>query len=186
MGLIKAWAKKPDWLVASNASFKALRAQYNTSPCAVRLSAVILSDIDALDGILNPSTASSLTADKDEFKRWKRSEPAAERGTEHADNPIKYWVGIRDCYPSLSKLALDVLSIPASSCECERLFSELGDLLEPRRRCLGAQLLAAIQCVRRWQRAGLRADNVVEVEAADDDNLELLCGLATWDDETQH
>jgi hypothetical protein len=84
---------------------------------------------------------------------------------------------MRDCYPSLSKLALDVLSILASSCECERLFSELGDLLEPRRRRLGPQLLAAIQCVRRWQRAGLGGDDeVVEEEAADDDNIELLCG----------
>jgi hypothetical protein len=87
----KAWARKPDWLEASNASFQALWAQYNTSPRAVRPSAVIPSDIDdAIDSILNPSTASSLTADEDEFKRWKRSEPAAERGTEHADNPIKY------------------------------------------------------------------------------------------------
>jgi hypothetical protein len=34
-------------------------------------------------------------------------------------------------YPNLSKLALDVLLILASSCECERVFSELGDLLEP-------------------------------------------------------
>ena len=28
-------------------------------------------------------------------------------------------------------MALDVLSIPALNCECERMFSELGDLLEP-------------------------------------------------------
>jgi hypothetical protein len=142
------------------------------------------SRVDALTSpprtILNPSTASSLTADKNEFKRWKRSEPVAERGTEHADSPIKYWVSMCDCYPSLSKFALVVLSIPASSCECERLFSELGDLLEPRLRRLGPQLLAAIQCVRRWQRSGLGGDNEVEEEeAADDDNMELLCGLAT-------
>jgi hypothetical protein len=47
-----------------------LWAQYNASPHAARLSAVILNDIDdAIDSILNPSTASSLTADRDEFKR---------------------------------------------------------------------------------------------------------------------
>ena len=87
---------------------------------------------------------------------------------------------MRNCYPSLSKLALDVLSIPASSCECERLFSELGDLLEPRQQRLEPQLLAAIQCVRRWQRAGLRGDDeVMEEEEADDDHIELWCGLAT-------
>jgi hypothetical protein len=94
---------------------------------------------------------------------------------------------MRDCYPSLSKLALDVLSIPPSSYECERQFGELGDLLEPQQRRLGPQILAAIKCVRRCQRAGFGSDNeVVEEEAADDDNMELLCGLATWDDETQH
>ena len=66
----KAWAKKLDWLEASNASFQALWAQYNTLPRAVRPLAVILSDIDdAINSILNPSTASSLTANKDEFKR---------------------------------------------------------------------------------------------------------------------
>ena len=96
---------------------------------------------------------------------------------------------MRDCCPSLSKHVLNVLSILASSCECERLFSELGDLLEPRRRRLEPQLLAAIQFVRQWQRAGFRGDDEVvveEEEAADDDNMELLCGLATWDDEIQH
>jgi hypothetical protein len=87
---------------------------------------------------------------------------------------------MRDYYPSLSKLALNVLSILALSCECERLFSELGDLSEPRRRRLGPQLLAAIQCVRQWQRAGLGGDDeVVEEEALDDDSMKLLCGLAT-------
>lgn len=146
---------------------------------------MISSDIDdAINSILNPSTASSLTTDEDEFIRWKRSEPVAKRGTEHAENPIKYWVGMCDYYPSLSKLALDVLSIPASSCECKRIFSELGDLLEPRRRHLGPQLLAAIQCVRRWQRAGLGDDDEVIKEEIGNDNVELLCGLVTWDDET--
>jgi hypothetical protein len=85
----------------------------------------------------------SLISEGDEFGSSMRTS-----STEHADNPIKYWVSMRDCYPSLSKLALDVLSIPASSYECERQFSELGDLLEPQQRRLGPQLLAAIQCVR--------------------------------------
>jgi hypothetical protein len=45
-------------------------------------------------------------------------------------------------------------NIPASSCECERMFSELDDILEPRRRNITPQLLAAIQCVRRCRSAG--------------------------------
>ncbi|KAI1665823.1 Dimer-Tnp-hAT dimerization containing protein [Pyrenophora tritici-repentis] len=104
---------------------------------------------DAIDGLINPSASINNTTDDDEFERWKRSEPRAEKGSNYANNPIKYWVELRDRYPNLSKLALDVLSIPASSCECERLFSELGDLLEPRRRAIKPQLLAATQCERK-------------------------------------
>jgi hypothetical protein len=37
-----------------------------------------------------------------------------------------------------------VLSIPANSCECERMFSELGDLLALQQRKIGLQLLAAL------------------------------------------
>ena len=70
---------------------------------------------------------------------------------------------MRDRYPNLSKLALDILSIPASSCECERVFSELGDLLEPRRRGIAPELLAATHCTRRWRRAGI-GGLVVEVD----------------------
>ncbi|KAI2476505.1 Dimer-Tnp-hAT domain containing protein [Pyrenophora tritici-repentis] len=70
---------------------------------------------EAIDALINPSSSDEASAAEDEYTRWKRSEPAAERGTEYANNPIKYWVAVRDRYPSLSKLALDVLSIPASS-----------------------------------------------------------------------
>jgi hypothetical protein len=51
-------------------------------------------------------------------------------------------------YPQLSRFAIDILTIPASSCECERLFSELGDLLEPKRRAISGELLAALQLIR--------------------------------------
>jgi hypothetical protein len=90
--------------------------------------------------------------DLDEYERWNACEPRVERGSDAVKNPIKYWLGLRDRYPRLSQLAIDVMSIPASSCDCERMFSELGDLLEPRRRAISPELLAAIQCVRRWQK----------------------------------
>jgi hypothetical protein len=55
---------------------------------------------------------------------------------------------MRPKYPQLSKFAIDILTIPASSCECERLFSELSDLLEPKRRAIGSEVLAAFQLIR--------------------------------------
>jgi hypothetical protein len=106
-----------------------------------------------------------------------------EKDTEDANNLIKYWLSLRDRYPRLSKLALDVLSILALSCECERMFSELGDLLEPRRRAIRPQLLAAIQCVRRWRKAGLGNDNTSRTDSITDSDIETLYGIDTWDDD---
>jgi hypothetical protein len=37
--------------------------------------------------------------DLDEYERWKRCELRAEKGSEAANNPIKYWVELRDYYP---------------------------------------------------------------------------------------
>jgi hypothetical protein len=87
---------------------------------------------------------------------------------------------LQDRYPNLSKLALDVLSIPASSCECERLFSELGDLLEPRRRGISPELLAAIQCNRRWIRAGFGGGKELD-GGPTDEQLGAKYGMDTWD-----
>jgi hypothetical protein len=69
-------------------------------------------------------------------------------------NLIKYWIALRPKYPNLTRLAIDILTIPASSCKCERMFSELGDLLTPQRRKISPQLLAALQCIRTWKSTG--------------------------------
>ena len=39
-------------------------------------------------------------------------------------------------------------------CSYERMFSEVGDLLEPKRRKFSPQLLSAMYCVRSWLREG--------------------------------
>lgn len=143
-----AWADKPNWLNASNSAFHTLWAQYNTSLRAVQRPKVLFNDMDdAIDGLINPTTASDNEGESDEYKRWRRNEPRAETNSEWHRRPINYWLALRDRYLSLSMLAIDVLSIPASSCKCERMISELGDLLEPCRRRIKPQLFAAIQCV---------------------------------------
>jgi hypothetical protein len=47
-------------------------------------------------------------------------------------------------YPNLAQLALNIMTILASSCDCERMFSELGDLLKLKRRAISSELLAVI------------------------------------------
>jgi hypothetical protein len=144
-----AWSDKPDWLESSNRKFQRLWAEYKSlrKPCSH--SKVRQNDIDdAINSFIEP--AGLTENEEDEYEAWKRSEPIASEGVD----PIKYWIGLRDRYPNLSKFAINMLSIPGPSCECKCLFSELGDLLKSRRRSNSPQLLAAIQCDRRWIRAG--------------------------------
>ena len=64
----------------------------------------------------------------DEYEAWKRQPPLQEEDA-LAKQSIKYWLLEKARHPVLSQLALNIYSIPASSADCERVFSELGDLL---------------------------------------------------------
>ena len=97
-------------------------------------------------------------------------------------NVVRYWIDLAPKYPNLSRLAIDILTIPASSCECERLFSELGDLLEPKRRKIGVKLLAALQLIRSWVRRGFTVDQEA-TNSYTDEEMDRLCGLDDWDAE---
>ena len=65
---------------------------------------------------------------------------------------FSYWVEKQEAYPALSQLAFDVLSVPASSADCERMFSEVGDLLESRRLKMKLAVVTALQCIKSWRR----------------------------------
>jgi hypothetical protein len=140
-----AWSNRPDWLNTNNRVFRALWAQYNTSSRVSPRPKMLSNNTgDAIDSLINSTTTSDDISESDEYERWRKSEPRAEKESEWHTSPIKDWAVLRDRYLNFSKLALDVLSIPVSSCGCECMLSELGDLLEPRRRCIKPQLLAAI------------------------------------------
>jgi hypothetical protein len=96
-------------------------------------------------------------------------------------NPVTYWYELRQKYPKLSRFALDILTIPASSCDCERMFSELGDLLEPKRRNMGPQLLAAIQLVRSWVRAGFKPPGAGNDDDVTDEGIKIQYNIRDWD-----
>ena len=109
----------------------------------MRLSSGINDTINALVNA-EPYGAVEVT-EMDELERWRRLEPRwTQEQFEQGGNPVSYWISLRPKYPHLARLAIDILTIPASSCECERLFSELGDLLELRRRKIRSHLLAVI------------------------------------------
>ncbi|EFQ88750.1 hypothetical protein PTT_15258, partial [Pyrenophora teres f. teres 0-1] len=47
---------------------------------------------------------------------------------------------------------------------------ELGDLLEPKRRAIGSELLAALQLIRAWTRAGYTTIKTIETHSGDSDS----------------
>ena len=143
--------------------------------------------IDDLLEVLTTRRSAARIDGGDEYDRWRDEEPNWSAATYHDDgNAVKYWLGIAPKYPQLSRFAIDILTIPASSCECERLFSELGDPLEPKRRAIGSELLAAFQLIRSWTRAGYTYNDAKcgnDGDAAgdiDDDELTRVYGIQSW------
>ncbi|KAG9376623.1 Dimer-Tnp-hAT domain containing protein [Pyrenophora tritici-repentis] len=164
-----AWADKADWLTSANASFQQLWAAYKPQRARQRYTTAPSSNnIDeAIIAIL--SRNNDREAPLDEFERWKTQEPQWTQEQYNADgNPVQYWIQLLPKYPHLAQFAIDIMTIPASSSDCERLFSELGDLLEPKRRALGSELLAALQLVRSWVRAGYKPYNCSEAKLSDE------------------
>jgi hypothetical protein len=114
-------------------------------------------------------SSDSSGAPTDEYERWKATKPQWSEELYHGNgHPVQYWIQMSSKYPNLSRFAIDILTILASSCDCERLFSELGDLLKPRRRALGDQLLSALQLIRSWARAGFKTEFDDSYELEDD------------------
>jgi hypothetical protein len=65
-------------------------------------------------------------------------------------HPIQWWRTNEGEYPVLSKLAYDLLSIPAMSAEVERVFSGTKELIRDRRNGLDIESIEASECFRSW------------------------------------
>jgi len=70
-------------------------------------------------------------------------------------DPYEYWHIRRLKYPRLSRMALDLLTVPPMSAECERLFSTTGRMVTKSRKRLDASTIGLCQTLRSWLRAGL-------------------------------
>jgi hypothetical protein len=122
----------------------------------------------------------------DEFELWLRLEPrwTTEQFNDPELHPIKYWLSLQSKYPHLSQLAVDVLTIPASSCECKRMFSQLAHLLAPRRRKIGRQLLAALQCIRAWMGLGMTTPSEMAESRLTDAEMDVIYDICHWEEVT--
>jgi hypothetical protein len=132
---------------------------------------------DAITSMMDPNQGENVANDLDEYTRWK-----LEPYIPSIDNPITCWLSRRCNHPNLARFALDVLSIPASSCDCERMFSEIGNHLRPKRRKISSQLPAAIQSVRAWLRADFGIEGETPESYLSDEAIDIMYSLGNWTD----
>jgi hypothetical protein len=110
----------------------------------------------------------------DEWASWQSH---TRLGDSEVRDPIAYWLENEVKYPRLSRMALDVMTVPAMSAECERLFSAVGLMVTPLRNRLDAGTIGLVQSLRSWLQAGLIGD----LDAA---LLEVTCQEVMCKDET--
>jgi hypothetical protein len=120
---------------------------------------------------VNPT---SVTCEPDEYDLWEREQTVMiTHGDEferfiHGDpNPLpsgqtslQWWLesAQRLAYPKLSRMAIDILSIPAMSAEPERVFSGARRTIDWSRMRLGVHIIEAGECLKSWMRSGIITD----------------------------
>jgi hypothetical protein len=76
-------------------------------------------------------------------------------------DPLAWWVQVgRYSYPLLFKIALDFLSIPCTSCECERAFSGSKRTVSDDRNKLSGSTIEALQLQKNWLKRGVVASEL--------------------------
>ncbi|KIL59372.1 hypothetical protein M378DRAFT_58119, partial [Amanita muscaria Koide BX008] len=74
---------------------------------------------------------------------------------ESVSDPLRWWYERRHTYPRLSRMARDYLTIPATSVNVERVFSEGRALLSYLRNRLQVESTRALMCVGEWCKKGV-------------------------------
>jgi len=158
------WADHPDWLVRGKAAVQELWEEYRNLPVeqdaipeqplqpTLTRKTTDLDDFMASIRKLSTQPAPSPSAMRDEYTEWVATN---DPGDCLVDNPIQYWLLRRRQYPRLSRMAIDLFSIPAMSSEPERIFSLTGQMVTPQRGRLQADIIGAAQCISSWEKSGV-------------------------------
>ena len=79
-------------------------------------------------------------------------------------DPLTWWQKVgQKTYPTLYKIALDFLSIPATSCECERAFSGARRTVTFERNSLSGSTIEALQLQKDWLKKGIIRSELKEL-----------------------
>lgn len=146
---------KPDWVAKAKALMKSLWSEYKSqdiTPSAASQAAIPM-DTSAANPLKRSLAAfmqnhSQASIALDEYTHYCDQDTVLGEG----ETPLNWWLQPtqQKKYPNLSKLAIDILTIPAMSAEVERLFSRAKLTLNDQRNRLGMDLLRAFECLKSW------------------------------------
>lgn len=153
------WENKPVWITKAKKLVKSLwTKEYKKMPVSEAISPQKRPPVKELNYIQSYRAKGAAVAAArnkqhviaDEFDRY------CAQDTVKTNRPIDWWrtVGSLE-YPTLTQMALDILSIPAMSDEPERIFSRLGLMITPRRNRLDVDVVQASTCLNSWDRAAV-------------------------------
>jgi hypothetical protein len=99
------------------------------------------------------------------------------------DEPLRWWRERgQQLYPTLATVAFNLFSIPGMSSECERSFSDAGNLITDYRYNLKNDIIQADQCLKSWFKNNV-ADgqaaltNIAAAALDEDDEIVDIAGL---------
>lgn len=88
----------------------------------------------------------------DPFSKYINA-PAVELPTQTDYHILDWWDKVGP--PALRQWAYDLIAIPSTSCECERVFSGTKQLITPQTASLTDESIEQRECLRQWLKGGL-------------------------------
>ena len=104
---------------------------------------------------LQSTTNSQSAINDDEYSRYCNSEPLVLE--EEGVTALDYWLKPiqRSRLPLLSKMAIDIYSIPAMAAQPERVFSGIKHTVSDQRNSLKSTTIELLECLKSWFRLGV-------------------------------
>lgn len=148
------WWKRDDWIKAAEKDLSAYYSKIvravddeeasNPSPA----SSPIEDEFDAWGHTTDRPRRGKKRKVETEWEAWIKHPPTAEE--RKVKNPLVWWIERRHIYPTLAKIAINILSMPAMSAEPERVFSDGSELITDKRNSLGDDTVEAEMLQKNW------------------------------------
>ncbi len=152
------WHNKPQWIKKAQENVKTLwNMQYKDieavqSELSILTSAPDEDPTDFDQFMLPPDYYQGIKVNQiDEYEQYLKD--ALQVKAAKKLSLCDFWASQENTYPSLARMAFDILSIPAMSSECERTFSSTKLLLTDRRARTKEDIIEASECLRAWFKA---------------------------------